>query len=92
MTNDNTADETGLWLSVPEAAEKMGITQNTLRTRMSRKGLPSSVRSRKGNDGRVQAWVTDDLTLYDTEDHTPPEPPPEAPEAPEAHVPASVGG
>jgi hypothetical protein len=83
MAYDDTDNDRGRWLPVSEAAEKLGITENNLRTKMSRR----SVRSRKGNDGRVQAWVADDLTEDDTDHHTPSESPP-AP--PEAHLPASV--
>ena len=48
-------DEPGQWLLVPEAARALGISENNLRTRLSRQ----RERSRRGNDGRVYAFVPD---------------------------------
>ncbi len=49
-------DEPGRWALVPEAARALGISENNLRTRLSR----HRERSRRGNDGRVYVFVSDD--------------------------------
>ena len=48
------------WLPLPEAAEKLGIAENALRSRIKRR----TVRSRKDNQGRLQVYVsgTEDRT------------------------------
>ncbi len=56
-------DEPGRWLLVPEAALALRISENNLRTRLSR----HRERSRRGNDGRVYVFVPDNTAAAETE-------------------------
>ena len=56
-------DEPGRWALVPEAARALGISENNLRTRLSR----HRERSRRGNDGRVYVFVLDDAEAAEIE-------------------------
>jgi hypothetical protein len=62
---DQRPDDQGVWLNVPEAAEKLGITENALRVRIHR----NKARSRKSNDGSVLTWVPYEILETNTEAH-----------------------
>ena len=49
------AEQTGAWLPLKEAAQRLGLSEKALRSRLVRRTL----RSRRGNDGRVQVFVPD---------------------------------
>ena len=55
-------DDAGRWLPVKEAAATLGLTENNLRTRLSRR----KERSRRGNDGRVYVFVGDDQAVAES--------------------------
>ena len=55
-------DDVGHWLPVKEAAVALGLTENNLRTRLSRR----KERSRRGNDGRVYVFVGDDQAVAES--------------------------
>ena len=77
----------GDWLTVPEAAEKLGITEGNLRVRMTRR----RVRSRKDNQGRVTVFVPDGVTteiLHPENDDQPA--PQDGENKPETAIPLSV--
>jgi hypothetical protein len=63
-------DVPGEWLSVPEAAAKLGTTEGGIRGRINRRTL----RHRKGNDGKLTVFVPDNaaderqITADDTAD------------------------
>ena len=73
---DQRPDDQGVWLNVPEAAEKLGITENALRVRIHR----NKARSRKSNDGSVLTFVPYEILETYTEAQKGPS---EALEAPE---------
>jgi len=60
-------DEPGRWMLVPEAADALAITENTLRTRLSRDAAQRRYRRRKGNDGLIRVWIGDDEVVVEEE-------------------------
>jgi len=58
-------DHTEAWLPIKEAAELLGLSEKALRSRLVRRTL----RSRRGNDGRVQVLIQDAPVKHAPEIH-----------------------
>ena len=71
----DTDHEGGQWLLVRDAAGALGISENTLRTRMSRDPHQRKYRRQHGNDGRVYIWVGDEQVVEPLPAAPEPEPP-----------------